>query len=79
MAGLDLCVGDAAIGLNLDKQNDFAAHVHAVSKFGIDGLDAGNDSTMDVAGEGYARAAGKTAYADERTSSAKWTSQLKPP
>ncbi len=79
MAGLDLCVGDGAIGLNLDKQHNFAAYVHAVGEFGIDGWDAADDSAMDVAGKGYARSESETADANERTSSTKRISQLKPP
>jgi len=79
VAGLDFGVGDGAVGLNLDKQHDLATYMHAVSDFGIDRWDTGDDNTMDVAGEGCARAEGETTYANERTSSAKWTSQLKPP
>ena len=79
MARLDLRVGDGAVCLNLDKQHHFAADMHAMSDFGIDGWDASDDSAMDVAGEGCARAEGENAYANERTSSAKLTSQFKPP
>jgi hypothetical protein len=50
MAGLDFGVGDGAIGLNLDEQDDFAADVHAVGEFGIDRGDAGDYGSMDVAG-----------------------------
>ena len=79
MARLDLCIGDGAVCLNLHEQDDFAADVHAVSEFGIDGWDASDDRAMDVAGEGRARAKGERADANERTGGAKRASQLKPP
>ncbi len=37
VAGLDLGVGDGAVGLDGDEKHDFAADVHAVGEFGIDG------------------------------------------
>jgi hypothetical protein len=56
VAGLDLGVGDRAIRLDSDEENDLALDVHAVGKFRIDGSGAGDDSSMDVAGEGSANA-----------------------
>ena len=79
MAGLDLCVGDAAIGLDLDEENDLAANVHAVSEFGVDGWDAGDDSAIVVASEGSARAENETYDTDKRTCRTNGDSQLKPP
>ena len=79
MAGLDLGVGDAAVGLNRNKQHDFTAYVHAVSEFGIDGWDAGDDSSMDVCRRGLRRAEGETACEEKRTRGAKWDCQVKPP
>ena len=71
MAGFDLCIGDGAVGLNLDEQHYFAAYVHAVGEFGINGWNAADDGAMDVAREGHAGAKSESANADERTCSAR--------
>ncbi len=79
MAGLDFGVGDGAVCLNLDEQYDFATDVHAVREFGIDGGDAGDYCSMDVAGEGGANAKEEASREKERADAAGYRCQSKPP
>ena len=51
VAGLDLGVGDLAVRLDGDEQDDLAADVHATSEFRVGGGDAGDDGTLGDCGK----------------------------
>jgi hypothetical protein len=52
VAGLDLCVGDGAIGLNGKVHHNGATYVHAPGEFGIDGRDFVDDGSTGAGGVG---------------------------
>ena len=56
VTGLDLGVGDGPVGLDSDHEDDLSADVHAVGEFGIDGIGAGDDGSMNAACKGGAGA-----------------------
>jgi hypothetical protein len=76
VAGLDLGVRDAAVGLDGDEENDLAADMHAVGKLRIDGRDTGDDCSMDVAGEGRANAKCEGSYQEKRAGDASGDCQV---
>jgi hypothetical protein len=45
-------LGDGAVGLNGDQENDRSAYVHAAGKLGIAGGDSSDYGSMDIAGKG---------------------------
>jgi hypothetical protein len=52
VAGFNLGVGDGAVWLNDEMNNDRAADVHPAGEFGVDGGDFGDYGTVRVGSEG---------------------------
>jgi hypothetical protein len=67
MAGFDLGLGDSAVWLNGDEENDGSTDVHATRKFGIIGRDAADHLPVNAAGKGYSGAEEKASYEEKRT------------
>lgn len=67
MARLDLGLGDGAVGLNGDHENNCSAYMHAAGEFGIAGSYTRNYGATNIAGKGGSGAEEETSYDEKGT------------
>lgn len=67
VAGLDLRLGDGAVGLDGDHEDNGSAYVHAAGEFGIAGSDPRDYGATNIAGNGGSGAEEETSYDEKGT------------